>query len=221
MRNYNTNRTQNIQNGNFITLQTFPIFFLVEWIVGGKVLHTGTTVGVFEVQPRLVWQTAAVECLAYSEGWREMQWKLVKCHRVVRRRVSSVPLVACSPAESVCPPCPEHAPPPLSELFPWQWCRGGRTWWSSLLLGKSVVDGGEKRKHLFFFYFVPCVLKLKTVTCSDLSAWFSYFDPVLIEPYTIFFIGSAGVQVLFDLLACKLLRHLYIFHNPKICDYTT
>lgn len=30
--------------------QTFPIFFLVEWIVVGKLLYTGTTVGVFEVQ---------------------------------------------------------------------------------------------------------------------------------------------------------------------------
>lgn len=54
--------------------------------------------------------------------------------------------------------------------------------------------GGEKRKRLCF-HFVPCVLKLKAVTCSDLSAWFSYFDPVLIEPNTIFSIGSAGVQL--------------------------
>lgn len=54
---------------------------------------------------------------AYLETWKESPGVIklsVSC------RVSLVALAVCSPADSVCPPCPEHAPPPLSELFPWQ-----------------------------------------------------------------------------------------------------
>lgn len=116
----------------------------------------------------------------------------LKCHWVVRRRVSSVPLVACSPAESVCPPGPEHAPPPLSELFPWQWCRGGRTWWSSLLLGKSVVEG-EKRENVCVFTLCHVFLNLKlshaaicqhgSVTLTPYWLNLTLFSPLVVLEY--------------------------------------
>lgn len=147
-------------------------------------------------------------CLKYNEDWcdkrlqwsvwliqrdgENLQWKLLKCHWVVRRRVSSVPLVACSPAESVCPPGPEHAPPPLSELFPWQWCRGGRTWWSSLLLGKSVVEG-EKRENVCVFTLCHVFLNLKlshaaicqhgSVTLTPYWLNLTLFSPLVVLEY--------------------------------------
>lgn len=98
--------------------------FSVEWIARGK---TGLSSGVIG--------STARETL--SSDRKNLQFG-VRC-----RRVSSVALATC----------PEQAPPPRSEPFPWQRGPGGRTWWSPLLMGGN----GER-----FFYWV-------VKTCSDLG----------------------------------------------------
>lgn len=146
-------------------------FFLVEWIVGGKVLHTGTVVGVSEVQE---------DCREWWMDGENLQWKL-ECHRVGCCRVSWELLVACSPAVSVCPPYPERGPPPLSEPLPWRWCRSGHTWWSSLLLRKSVEERekGENvcvsTSHHVFVNF-----NVSSSTCQSLRFMFQLPQPCII-----------------------------------------
>lgn len=121
MRNYNT---KHIQHGSCI--RDFPDISYFLLILRGmdcwwEFLYTGTTVGVFKYNNDWCDDQLQLSVLAYSERRRESAMKtILKCHRVGRCRVRLVALAACSPAESVCPPCPEHAPPPLSEPFPWQ-----------------------------------------------------------------------------------------------------
>lgn len=158
--------TKHPKRRRFKSLQMFPIFFLVEWIVGGKVLHAGTTVGVSEVREDWFGVMHQWSVWFIPRDGRNLQWKLPECHRVGRCRVSWEPLVACSPAVSVCPPYPERAPPPLSELLPWRWCRFGRTWWSSLL-HRKVVEG-EKGENMCF-YTTPHVFMNFNVSCINLS----------------------------------------------------
>lgn len=99
-------------------------------------------------------------------------------------RVSSVALATCSPAESVCPPCPEHAPPPLSELFPWQRCQDGHTWWNLPLIGE-----GEN----ICFYFVTCRKnKQQPVRPWDVQLLLPHINWSI--HYDLFFIGTVGIQ---------------------------
>lgn len=125
----------------------------------------------------------------FRQSGREPAMTPVKCHRVRRVRVTSEAPVAGSPAESVCPPGPGHAPPPLYELFPWLWCQGGHTWWSCLLLRKTVVERG---RGWCCFLFCTMSLNLNLThagkTCNNLSV-----PEVLIERFPSFFIGPVRV----------------------------
>lgn len=147
--------------------QTFPIFFLVEWIVVGKLLYTGTTVGVFEVQQRLVWPTTAVERFSLfreiqrvsSENYFEVSWSwALQCQFGGPRRLLSS-WVSLSSLPWTCS-APTRWAVSMAVMSRWAYLMEPSSGWE---IGGR---GEEKRKHFCFVFF-----HLKILTCRTNTQW--------------------------------------------------